>query len=362
MDRHGVAEVVGISGDMRRAFSRRRTEILAEMERLGLRSGDGARIATLTTRRPKPKAITEGELRAEWRQRPGDHRFDLSAVPRVPRTPELRVGDDELAADLTEEHATFERRDAVRAAARAARQGARLDEILARADDFLASEQAIKLADDRWTTPEMLQLERRVLDLAARPAQPRLTVDRSSVAVAIDARPSLSAEQRTMVERLCLDGDPVSVVIGRAGAGKTFTLDAVREAFQASGHRVVGVSLAARAARELEAGSGIASSTAHSFHAAVTSGRVRPREGDVLVIDEAGMLGTRLLASLAKEAHRANAKVVLVGDPKQLPPIEAGGLFASLGERVDVIELRENRRQRDPEERAITAALREGRI
>src|SRR4051812_5981740 len=171
MDRHGVAEIVGISGDMRRAFSRRRTEIVAEMERLGLRSGDGARIATLTTRRPKPKAITEAELRAEWHQRAGDHRFDLSAVPRVPRTPELRVSDDELAADLTEEHATFERRPAVRAAARAARQGARLDEILARADDFLASEQAIQLADDRWTTPEILQLEQRVLDLAARPAE-----------------------------------------------------------------------------------------------------------------------------------------------------------------------------------------------
>ncbi len=164
-----------------------------------------------------------------------------------------------------------------------------------------------------------------------------------------------------MVERLCLDGDPVSVVIGRAGAGKTFTLDAAREAFQSSGHRVVGVSLAARAARELEAGSGIASSTAHSFHAAIGSGRLRLREGDVLVIDEAGMLGTRLLASLAEEAHRATAKVVLVGDPKQLPPVEAGGLFASLGERVAVIELSENRRQRDPEERAITAALREGR-
>lgn len=73
------------------------------------------------------------------------------------------------------------------------------------------------------------------------------------------------------------------------------------------------------------------------------------------------MLGTRLLAALAEEANRANAKVVLVGDPKQLPPVEAGGLFATLGERVDVIELRENRRQRDPEERAITAALRNGR-
>jgi len=133
------------------------------------------------------------------------------------------------------------------------------------------------------------------------------------VAAAIAARPSHGAEQRSMVERLCLDGGPVSVVIGRAGAGKTFTLDAAHEAFQASGHRVIGVSLAARAARELEAGSGITSSTAHSFHAAIGSGRLRLRDGDALVIDEAGMLGTRMLASLAEEAHRAKAKVVLVG-------------------------------------------------
>ncbi len=360
MDRHGVAEVVGISGDMRRAFSRRRVEIVAEMERLGLRSGDGARIAALTTRRAKPAGITEAELRAEWRQRAGDLRFDLSAVPHVPRAPELRVGDDELAAELTEQHATFQRRDAVRAAARAARQGASLDEILVRADHFLASDQAIPLSDDRWTTPEIFRLEQRVLELAARPADDRLAADRSCVAAAISARPSLSIEQRAMVETLCLDGGPLAVVIGRAGAGKTFTLEAVREGFQASGHRVIGISLAARAARELESGSGIASSTAHSLHAAVATGRVRLRSGDVLVCDEAGMLGTRLLAAFVEEAATANAKIVLVGDPKQLPPVEAGGLFAALDQRLDVIELTENRRQRDPEERAITAALRVG--
>jgi len=361
MDRHGVAEVVGISGAMRRAFSRRRAEIVAEMERLGLRSGNGARIATLTTRRAKPRSVTEADLRAEWRQRAGDHRFDLSAVPRVPRTPELRVADDDLAAELTEQHATFERRDVVRGAARAARQGAALDEILTRADEFLNSEYAIRLGDDRWTTPEILRLEQRVLDLATLPADSRLAADRDRVKAALRARPSLSAEQRSMVERLCLDGQPVDVVIGRAGAGKTFTLDAVREAFQESGHRVVGISLAARAARELEAGSGIPSSTAHSFHAAVGSGRIRLHDADVLVIDEAGMLGTRMLAAIAEEAHRARAKVVLVGDPKQLPPVEAGGLFATLGTRVEVIELIENRRQRDPKERAIVAVLREGR-
>jgi conjugative relaxase-like TrwC/TraI family protein len=360
MDRHGVAEVVGISGKMRRAFSRRRAEIVAEMERLGLRSGNGARMATLATRRAKPKEVTEAELRAEWRQRALDHRFDLSAVPRVPRTPELRVADDELAAELTEQHAAFERRDAIRATARAARQGAGLDEILARADDFLGSDKAVRLSDDHWTTPEILRLEHRILDLAAQPADTRLVADRDRVRAALAARPSMSDEQRSMVERLCLDGRHVDVVIGRAGAGKTFTLDAVREAFQESGHRVVGASLAARAARELESGSGIRSITAHSFHAAVESGRARLGDGEVVVIDEAGMLGTRMLAAIAEEAHRAHAKVVLVGDPKQLPPVEAGGLFATLGERGEVIELTENRRQRDPEERAIVAALRAG--
>ena len=65
MDRHGVAEVAGVSADMRRAFSRRRTEIVAEMNRLGVHSGEGARIATLNTRKPKLTGITEDELRAE---------------------------------------------------------------------------------------------------------------------------------------------------------------------------------------------------------------------------------------------------------------------------------------------------------
>jgi len=361
MDRHGVAEVVGISTDMRRAFSRRRAEIVTEMERLGLHSGAGARVANLNTRAPKRTGITEADLRAEWHRRADDHRFDLSTMPRVPRTPELAVGDDELAVAVTEEHATFERRDAIRAAARAARQGATLDEIVERADRFLGSNHAIELVEGRWTTPEMLAMEQRVLDLAAGSPRRSLVADPGQVSVAIAARPSLSDEQRRMVDALCRDGRPVDVVIGRAGAGKTFTLDAVREAFQSSGHRVIGVSLAARAARELEAGAGISSSTVHALHAALDSGRARLRTGDVLVVDEAGMLGTKLMARLADEAARADAKLILVGDPKQLPAVEAGGLFAVLADRTSVVELSENRRQRDPEERWITGALRDGR-
>ena len=123
---------------------------------------------------------------------------------------------------------------------------------------------------------------------------------------------------------------------------------------------MIGVSLAARAARELQSGSGIRSTTAHSLHNDLESGRRRLNAGDVLVIDEAGMLSTQMMADLVAKAHRADAKVILVGDPKQLPPIEAGGLFASLANRVEIIELTENRRQQDPGDRFVANALRKG--
>lgn len=360
VDRHGVAEVAGVSAQLRRAFSRRRAEILNEMDRRGLHGGEGARIATLATRKAKPKGISEAELRAEWRQRAGDLLFDLTNLPRVAQTPRLRVDDHDLAGAVTAQHATFDRADALRAVARGAHQGATLDELLERTEAFLASQQTIALGPDRWTTPEILELERRVVALAGLPPRSELVASEAAVTAAVTERRSLTDEQRRMVEALCQDGRPVDVVVGRAGTGKTFTLDAVRQAFEASGHRVLGASLAARAARELESGSGIPSTTAHALLAGVAAGRAYLGPGDLLVVDEAGMLGTRLLAALALEADRARAKLVLVGDPRQLPPVEAGGLFATLARSKEIVELVQNRRQVDPEERLISEALRRG--
>ena len=169
-----------------------------------------------------------------------------------------------------------------------------------------------------------------------------------------------SVESNSEWSSNCVSPAGHSMSSSAAGAGKTFTLDAVREAFENSDHRVIGISLAARAARELQSGAGIASTTAHSLHADLEFGRRKLRAGDVLVIDEAGMLGTELMADLVGKAHRAEAKVILVGDPKQLPSIEAGGLLASLASRFEIVELVENRRQIDPEERFVAAALRKG--
>lgn len=330
------------------------------MERVGAHTGTGARIAALTTRRAKPQGISETELRAEWRQRALDHRFDLDGVVRVPRTPQLRVSDDELAAALTVQHATFDRGDAPRAVARAARQGADLTTLTGRTEEFLGSAAAAAVGDGRWTTQEILDLEQHVVALDAAAPTMTLAAEAAATTIAVESRPSLTGEQRQMVTRLCQSGRTIDVVVGHAGTGKTFTLDAVRAAFESSGHRVLGAALAARAARELQSGSGISSMTAHALHADVTTGRLQLQPGDVLVVDEAGMLGTRLLAALARDAATAQAKLILVGDPKQLPAVEAGGLFTALTLRLPVVELIENRRQHNPVDRQVGTLLRHG--
>ena len=126
---------------------------------------------------------------------------------------------------------------------------------------------------------------------------------------------------------------------------------------------MIGTALSASAAAELEASAGIPSHTI----ASLLSDLDHPDHGplpanSVLVVDEAGMVGTRLLARILDHCHAANTKVVLVGDPRQLPEIDSGGLLRGLGERLGPIRLTQNRRQHEAWERAALTQLREGNI
>jgi ATP-dependent exoDNAse (exonuclease V) alpha subunit len=162
-----------------------------------------------------------------------------------------------------------------------------------------------------------------------------------------------------MARRVCQSGNGVDVVIGVAGAGKTFALAAAHEAWTAAGYEVIGASLAARAAARLEEGSGIPSKTIDRLLAQLDRGRALGPDS-VLVIDEAAMVGTRKLQRVLDHAESGGAKVVLVGDPCQLPEIDAGGAFAGLASRLDPMSLTANRRQRDLWERDALDELRHG--
>ncbi len=177
-------------------------------------------------------------------------------------------------------------------------------------------------------------------------------------------RPTLSDEQRRMVAALTTSDAAVQVVIGRAGTGKTFALDAARAGWEVAGRPVIGTALAARAAAELQAGAGIPATTIDRLLADLD--RPGPLSGlaphTVVVVDEAGMVGTRKLERLVDHALRRRASVVLVGDHRQLPEIEAGGALAGLAARIPVLELADNRRQEQAWERAALAELRAGSV
>lgn len=149
----------------------------------------------------------------------------------------------------------------------------------------------------------------------------------------------------------------ISLLIGYAGAGKSTLLDAARQAWEAQGYRVQGAALAGKAADGLQTASGIASRTLASLEMSWGKGRDLLGAGDVLVVDEAGMVGIRQMARLVGEMQARGAKLVLVGDHEQLQAIGAGAPFRALAERIGFAELTEVRRQRDPGDREASVAF-----
>ena len=220
----------------------------------------------------------------EWRERAAALGLDAAAVRElVGRARRVRLDRGEVDElldrlggpdGLTTERSTFTRRDVLQALCeRAARRRRRRDR-RAGADrrpvprgrsasscSPTASRGASSTTFDgrawsrtvpterRYSTPELLERERRVLDYATSAAvRGAASVAKRAVERALQRRPTIADEQAAMVRRLVLDGDGVAVVVGQAGTGKTFALAAAREAWEGSGYRVVGAALARRAA------------------------------------------------------------------------------------------------------------------
>ncbi|XKM38878.1 Ti-type conjugative transfer relaxase TraA (plasmid) [Rhizobium ruizarguesonis] len=139
----------------------------------------------------------------------------------------------------------------------------------------------------------------------------------------------------------------IAAVVGLAGAGKSTLLAAARVAWEHDGRRVIGAALAGKAAEGLEDSSGIQSRTLASWELIWVNGRDTLHRGDVLVIDEAGMVSSQQMARVLKIAEEAGTKVVLVGDAMQLQPIQAGAAFRAITERIGFAELAGVRRQRE---------------
>jgi hypothetical protein len=286
--RDGIAEVDGVPGEVMRVFSRRRVQIEAALAERGTDGARAAEAAALATRRGKGAAVGVEALEAEWRQRAAEVDFRVDDVYRLLgrasarglEAPTLAALRHELAGrrGLTQRRSSFGRRDVLLELCERLPVGVTVTarELEGAADDLLASSRVVPLVrgrdvdtDDfrrragrrlplaveerRYSTPELLAVEQRLVDRVRRARRRGPTAART-VDAAIAARPSLSDEQRAMVRHLCERADAVAVVSGKAGTGKTFALGAAREAGEAAGFPVRGAAVALRAARELEDG------------------------------------------------------------------------------------------------------------
>lgn len=227
----------------------------------------------------------------------------------------------------------------------------------------------------RYSTHEMVELEGTMSRQASRLVEARNHgVDRRHIGRALDNQDAairtatgdqsagLSGEQREAI--LHITGpERISAVVGFAGAGKSTMLAAAREAWEAQGYQVHGAALSGKAAEGLEESSGIACRTLASWSRSWeprSDGRP-PRhqlgKGDVFVIDEAGMVGSRQLARFIGEAETRGAKIVLVGDHEQLQAIGAGAPFRAIAEQIGHVELSDIRRQREDWQRQASVSF-----
>ncbi|CCV14406.1 putative conjugal transfer protein; TraA (fragment) [Mesorhizobium sp. STM 4661] len=182
--------------------------------------------------------------------------------------------------------------------------------------------------EDRFTTRQMIDTEQRLhrsAELMAEKERHSVSDTHREAALARAAQRGLilSDEQADALDHIT-DGRGLGVVVGFAGTGKSAMLGVARQAWAAAGYEVRGAALSGIAAENLEGGSGIASRTIASMERGWGQSRDLLTARDVLVIDEAGMVGTRQLERVLSHAADAGAKVVLVGDPQQLQAIEAG--------------------------------------
>jgi Ti-type conjugative transfer relaxase TraA len=361
-DSKGSFRIGQVPRDLERHFSKRRAQIEAVMNERGTTSAKAAEVAALNTRKAKESA-TATNLRATWRNESlafgvtAQHLGDLRGNPAQELKP---IAVQTVIERLSEQHSTFTSADLARAVAeRTQHAGGGLARTAEMMTTVANDAEIVPLAANHYTTREMLQIERGAVTRAKRLADDAAyRVDASATATALKAR-SLSEEQRTALEHLTA-APRLRVLEGLAGTGKSYLLGAAREAWEVGGYEVRAAALAGKAAKGLQEGSGIRAQTLHSLLNDLKTGRDRLTDRTVLVIDEAGMIGSRQFARLLEATDEARAKIVLVGDANQLQPIEAGQLFERIGQEVGSARLTDIRRQRGAADRAMVLAFASG--
>jgi len=323
------------------AMSKRRQQIQAWLDQNGKKGAKEAERAALRTRSGKHHFL-QSQLFQSWRAMGREIGFGPDQAAVLFRTDHRRVFDVEQESreamaraltELTDKKARFTEVELLEMAAVEAQcHGLGIRDVRTTVANCLArSDEIVRLKDEQgiptFTTQSMLAVERRMLDGANKLAQQSIhKILHSQINRTLAAHPTIRREQADAVRHLA-NGSDISCVCGVAGSGKTFLLSVAREVWETQGYNVLGTALAAKASRGLEAGSGIRSLHIHRLLKQIESGSISIDSKSVLVVDEAGMIGTRQMERLVALASDRGTKLALVGDWQQLQAIDAGAAF-----------------------------------
>ena len=427
-----IHEIVGISDETIRAFSSRRGDISAELDRVkekfvadnGYEPSEKqliklAQQATLATRPAKSEARSLEDLHTEWVaaahalsehgvQVPVDHQLaeslknasaqyeqnTLQAVRQEAYSTPLEAHTDAVLSRLEEARSTWRRTHINAETTRYVRElglNESRDQALISSirrsviDDSLplhikdtrltprqylrkdGTSQYQRIDAALFTSERVLAAENKILDAASRAVIPASTVDVFELAAQkrrtelAEKGHTLPAGQEAMARAFATSDKFLVVGIGAAGAGKTSSTRLAVDAIEASGNRVIGMAPTAAAAAVMRSEMRINADTVDKILTDWQSGKasVDVRPGDVLLVDEAGMIATPKMEKILTLAQERGALVRALGDYRQLSAVGSGGALRLVDREIGAVHLDELFRFKSPEEAAATLSLRE---
>lgn len=366
-------EIEGITQAQIDAFSRRTGQVDTALESQGLTreasTGNQRDVATLGTREGKTK-LSRIEHTYEVRERVRTEGLDLDALTRKAQahgpieTADLTTEAIKSAArHLGERESVFGKNATRLEALKAGMGGTTLEQIDA---SIQVPTQAglIAVGGDRITTRDALYREQEILARVRAghgQAAPLMTADDADAYIGRREGSQgfpYSNGQRAALALSLTSPDRVIGVVGAAGAGKTTSMFGTVEAARARGYEVVGIAPSAAASHELQSAGADDTRTLASLLAS----KQTEDQQRIYILDEAGMVSGRDMDALLRRVDAEGARLLLVGDPRQLSAVEAGSPFQQMLETgaVGYATIDEIQRQRDPALREIAQAFAKG--
>jgi conjugative relaxase-like TrwC/TraI family protein len=361
--------IAGIGDEQRTALSKRSRQIAEYLQDTGMLETDGAaakEIAALNSRSGKSEPPLP-ELLQNFQAMASELGITPASVAamrggQLAELAPLVIDHGALLERLMESQSCATAQEALALICEQAMGRWNAKECLAELERFLSFEKVVQLGRTEllttvFTSKATKDLEtaisQRVKDgaLDATHRVPRKLVDREFDRLEAELRAKLGvevslAQQRQAAHHIAAEPGRCAFVEGWAGTGKTTMLKAAGLAYKAAGLHVIGCCQSAAASQNLARETGIPSRTIASLLLAIQEKRVALGSKSVLILDEAGMVGSREFSALQEAVWAAGGKLVAVGDPKQLQPIDAGGIFGSLMRLHGKSEISNIQRQR----------------